>query len=287
MRHIRFAVVVAAFSLLASQGLAQRGSNNYIVVLKEPPLAETFGSRKDLLQRSAAAQKQSIIDHQTSLQQKIQASGGRVVDSTQLLLNALFVEASPEQVEAMKAMPEVDRIQRMQPLKRHINKALDLVNVRTAWSQVGGIGSAGTGIKIAILDTGIDQNHPAFRNFSATPPAGYPKCRTDNGDCTFTNNKVIAARSYVDLLNFAFGTDPVNTRPDDNTPRDRIGHGTATAMVAAGQEHDAPIGRISGVAPRAFLGNYKVFGSRGVNDTTYPSVVLKAMEDASRLWSAR
>jgi minor extracellular serine protease Vpr len=280
MRHIRFAVVVAAFSLLASQGLAQRGSNTYIVILKEPPLAESVASRKELSNRSASVQKQSIIDHQSELGQKIKSAGGRVVDSTQLLLNALFVEASNEQVEAMKAMPGVDRIQRMQPLKRHINKALDLVNVRTAWSQVGGIGSAGSGIKIAILDTGIDQDHPAFRNFSATPPAGYPKCRTDNGDCSFTNNKVIAARSYVDLLNFAFGTDPVNTRPDDNTPRDRIGHGTATAMVAAGQEHDAPIGRISGVAPRAFLGNYKVFGSRGVNDTTYPSVVLKAMEDA-------
>ena len=280
MRHHRLAVCIAAFSLLAATGLAQRGSNSYIVVLKDPPLAEAMQSRKDLLRKEASSQRSALIAKQAALSSRMSASGIQIIDSTQVLLNALYVHASNEQIEQIKALPEVDRVQRMMPLKRHINKALDVVNVRTAWNQVGGISGAGAGVKIAILDTGIDQNHPAFRDFSASAPAGFPKCKADNGDCAFTNNKVIAARSYVDLLNFAFGTDAVNTRPDDNTPRDRIGHGTATAMVAAGQEHDSPVGRISGVAPRAFLGNYKVFGSRGVNDTTYPSVVVKALEDA-------
>ncbi len=280
MRHTRFAAWIAAFSLLAATGLAQRGSNTYIVVLKDPPLAEAMQSRKDLLRKEATAQRSALESKQTALGSRMAESGIQIIDSTQVLLNALFVHASAEQIEQVKGLPEVDRVQRMLPLKRHINKALDVVNVRSAWNQVGGISGAGTGVKIAILDTGIDQNHPAFKDFSASPPAGFPKCKADNGDCAFTNNKVVAARSYVDLLNFAFGTDAVNTRPDDNTPRDRIGHGTATAMVAAGQEHDSPSGRISGVAPRAFLGNYKVFGSRGVNDTTYPSVVIKALEDA-------
>ncbi len=70
------------------------------------------------------------------------------------------------------------------------------------------------------------------------------------------------------------------TRPDDLTPRDRVGHGTAVAMLAAGVEHDSPLGRLSGVAPKAYLGNYKVFGSPGVNDITFDFVVFKALEDA-------
>ncbi len=280
MRHHRFAAVIAAFSLLAATGLAQRGSNTYIVVLKDPPLAEAMQSRKDLLRNEANSQRSALVAKQTALSAQMASSGIQIIDSTQVLLNALYIQASAEQIEQIKGIPEVDRVQRMLPLKRHINKALDVVNVRSAWNQVGGISGAGAGVKIAILDTGIDQNHPAFKDFSSSTPAGYPKCKADNGDCAFTNNKVIAARSYVDLLNFAFGSDAVNTRPDDNTPRDRIGHGTATAMVAAGQEHDSPVGRISGVAPRAFLGNYKIFGSRGVNDKTYPSVVVKALEDA-------
>jgi minor extracellular serine protease Vpr len=279
MRHNRFAACIAAFSLLAATGLAQRGSNSYIVVLKDPPLAEAMQSRKDLLRNEATIQRSALVAKQTALGNRMAESGIQVLDSSQILLNALYIQASAEQLEQIKGMPEVARVQRMLPLKRHINKALDVVNVRTAWNQVGGISGAGAGVKIAILDTGIDQNHPAFKDFSAATPAGYPKCKADNGDCAFTNNKVIAARSYVDLLNFAFGTAAVDTRPDDNTPRDRIGHGTATAMVAAGQEHDSPIGRISGAAPRAFLGNYKVFGSAGVNDATFPSVIVKALED--------
>ena len=37
---------------------------------------------------------------------------------------------------------------------------------------------------------------------------------------------------------------------------------------------------ISGVAPKAFLGNYKIFGSPGVNDVVYDSAVIPALDDA-------
>src|SRR5947208_10912707 len=76
------------------------------------------------------------------------------------------------------------------------------------------------------------------------------------------------------------GTDPANTTSDDVTPRDRVGHGTALAMIAAGVRNTGPLGAIQGIAPKAFLGNYKIFGSPGVNDYTYDDVVEKALEDA-------
>jgi len=280
MRFTRLAAGIAAMGLLANLSLAQRGSNSYIVVLDDLPLASAVESRKELTRSSSVDRVAWLKSRQSSTTLEIEKAGGRVFDSSQVLVNALFVEAGREQIERIKSTPGVRSVQRMLPLKRRLNKALDLSNVPAAWNQIGGAANAGAGVKIAILDTGIDQNHPAFKNFAATPPSGYPKCRTENGDCNFTNNKVIAARSYVDLLNFAFGSDPVNTRPDDNTPLDRIGHGTATAMIAAGQQHDSPAGRISGVAPGAFLGNYKVFGTRGVNDTTFANVVIKALEEA-------
>lgn len=244
-------------------------------------MAATLSDRNELETTQSRGKRSLLTSRQKKTAEKLWESGVQVFDSTHVLLNALYVKASPEQLQILREHPEVASVEPMRPLRRNINQALDLVSARAAWSQVGGGGNAGAGIKIAILDTGIDQNHPAFRDFTTAPPAGYPKCRVENGDCAFTNNKVIAARSYVDLLNFAFGNDPVNTRPDDNRPVDRVGHGTATAMVAAGQEHNSPIGRISGVAPRAFLGNYKVFGTRGVNDTTFANVVVKALEEAA------
>ncbi|HUB25178.1 MAG TPA: S8 family serine peptidase, partial [Tepidisphaeraceae bacterium] len=66
----------------------------------------------------------------------------------------------------------------------------------------------------------------------------------------------------------------------DLTARDRVGHGTSVAMAAAGVLNAGPLATIRGVAPAAFLGNYKVFGSPGVNDFASEDAVLKALDDA-------
>ena len=149
----------------------------------------------------------------------------------------------------------------------NLNRATQLVNAPAAWTALGGVQNAGAGIKIAIIDTGIDQTHPAFQDSSLAMPAGYPIC--SGSDCAFTSNKVIVARSYVRLV--AAGSDPQNpaadSRPDDYSPRDRIGHGTAVASCAAGMPTLSPAGlTLTGVAPKAYLGNYKVFGSPEVNE---------------------
>ena len=51
-------------------------------------------------------------------------------------------------------------------------------------------------------------------------------------------------------------------------------------MIAAGVQNTGPLGSITGVAPKAFLGNYKVFGSPGVNEYTYRSAWIQALTDA-------
>ncbi len=252
--------------LLATTLGAQRGPDIYAVVLDGEPALK------------APARKAALASQQNLFARSLAAMGARPVESTQVFLNAIYVQATAEQAAAIEKMPGVARVARQRPLKRHANKALDIVNVRAAWNRVGGAGNAGAGVRIAILDSGIDQNHPAFKDFGTPMPAGYPRCNAS--DCDFTNNKVIAARSYVSLLNTAFGADAAATRPDDFSPRDRVGHGTAAAMMVAGQEHDSPVGRLAGVAPGAWLGNYKVFGTEDINSSTFPFVVLRALEDA-------
>ncbi|HTZ19830.1 MAG TPA: S8 family serine peptidase, partial [Opitutaceae bacterium] len=97
-------------------------------------------------------------------------------------------------------------------------------------------------------------------------------------DCAYTNSKVIVARSYVRLL--APGP-AAASRPDDFSPRDRVGHGSAVASVAAANTATGAV-QIMGMAPKAFLGNYKVFGSPFVNDVFPGSVLLKALDDATK-----
>src|SRR6185437_5287211 len=155
---------------------------------------------------------------------------------------------------------------------------------------LGGITNAGLGMKIGVLDSGIDQSHPAFQDASLPIPAGFPKCTAGHPeDCAYTNNKVIVARSYVRLL--AAGSNPANPAaddlPDDYSPRDRDGHGTAVASVAAAVPVTVPATSttgasftIQGMAPKAYLGNYKIAGSPGVDENASDQTMIQAVEDA-------
>jgi uncharacterized protein (TIGR03437 family) len=163
----------------------------------------------------------------------------------------------------------------MRRFRLGLNRAAALVNASAAWNVVGGVGTAGAGVKIAILDSGIDQTHAAFQDATLVTPNGFPICT--GGDCAFVSNKVIAARSYVAML--AAGTSPANSRPDDLSPRDRTGHGTAVASVAAGNTNQGLL-TITGIAPHAFLGNYKIFGSPDVNPSTTEDAIIAAADDA-------
>jgi uncharacterized protein (TIGR03437 family) len=89
----------------------------------------------------------------------------------------------------------------------------------------------------------------------------------------------------------AAGSDPRNpaadSMPDDYSPRDRDGHGTAVASCAAANSTATPAITttggaltISGMAPKAYLGNYKITGSPGVLDGASDSVLIQAVEDA-------
>ena len=274
--YVRQSVKIATLLLLAAAvALPQSRSDRYVVILKDRPVAAVAKSRKTLATKAAVDRRQLILRHQTAVRTALTQRGIRIGGSMNTLANALFIGATPAQAAEIAKLPGVMRVVPDLPAKRHLNAALDIIRAQQAWNQVGGKDSAGAGIGIAILDTGIDQNHPALQDSSLSYPAGFPK-----GDTNFTNTKVVTARSYVDMLQFFDSSDPTDWRPDDLSPRDRVGHGTAAAMIAAGGTVQGPVATITGVAPKAQLGNYKIFGSPGVNDVTTSSVIAKALEDA-------
>jgi hypothetical protein len=102
-------------------------------------------------------------------------------------------------------------------------------------------------VKIGIIDDGLDKTHPYFRARGYRMPRGFPK-----GQKAYTSAKVIVARAFAPR------------RPAwkyASTPFDPInsGHATHVAGIAAGNHRTQAQGRrISGVAPRAYIGNYKV-----------------------------
>jgi uncharacterized protein (TIGR03437 family) len=253
-------------------------AGEYALVLDDAPVAETMHSRVEMKSSAAQARLSKIRSAQGAVVAELGRRKIAVTSTSQLLVNAIFVSTTRETALSLKAIPGVKRVQYLPPVKPSLTTALNLVNAAQAWAAVGGVGNAGAGIKIGIIDSGIDQSHPGFQDSSLKPPAGFPM-----GDANYTNNKVIVARSYVSLLvdHFSdFSTAFDFKAPDDYSPRDRMGHGTAIAMIAAGAQNTSPLGQISGVAPKAFLGNYKVFGSPGVNDFTLYSAIQAALDDA-------
>jgi minor extracellular serine protease Vpr len=277
----RLAFLWLAFLVAGSLPLAaQRGLEEYALVLKDPPLVAQIASRKDLRLAASEDRLRRIEAAQDKLRGELERRGFHVVGSVHILENAVFVRASADKVDELRGFEGVRQAASLPPAKLRLDKAVQLLNAPAAWSALGGTENAGAGIKIGLLDTGIDQNHPAFQDSSLVTPPGYPKCA--GADCAYTSNKVIVARSYVYMLAAGNPADPAaGSRPDDLSPRDRIGHGTGLAMIAAGRTNTAPGGTtITGVAPKAFLGNYKIFGSPGLNDYTLGSAIITALEDA-------
>lgn len=242
------------------------------MILEDAPAAQKAQSRAGLRGPAALAQMQKIRAAQGAVLAELQHRKVPVTFASQALVNAIFVHTTRETALTLRDIAGVAHVVYLPPIKRDLNTAVGLVNVPNAWNALGGPANAGAGVKIGIIDTGIDQNHPGFQDSSLQPPSGFPK-----GDSAYTNSKVIVARSYVSLLS---DTDPAYSTPDDTTPRDRVGHGTGIAMIAAGVQNTGPAATIQGVAPKAFLGNYKVFGSPGVNDYTNDAAVVQALNDA-------
>jgi subtilisin family serine protease len=165
---------ISALFLLVFAGFGQSGSRlvDYALLLEDAPVAQKTQGRLALQSADAQAQMARIRSAQDSLLAELQRRKVTVGGSSQVLVNAIFVRTTPETAAQLLHLPGVVHVVRAPRLHRDLNTALGLVNVPGAWSAItGGAANAGAGIKIGIIDTGIDQNHPGFQDTSLAPPA--------------------------------------------------------------------------------------------------------------------
>jgi subtilisin family serine protease len=260
----RFVRAFFGILLWSAVALAQLVPSRYVVELTGAPLgAEVRSKGRNALRDRVAA----IQSEQARVTAVIEQRDGKVLSSLDSLMNALIVVTTDMDASALSALPGVKQVYPVHWYKTDLDHALPLHHVPDAWARIGGKDKAGAGIKIAILDTGVSPNHPAFQDKTLKPPPGFPRAsKPDN--LAFTNNKIIVARSYEDIYQ--------ETDPDD--AQDRFGHGTNTAMCAAGVTNTGPYATITGVAPKAWIGGYKIVP--GNSGSASGDVILKAMDDA-------
>jgi len=205
---------------------------------------------------------------QAAVRVRLERRGARIAGSVDTVLNALFVHMPVARVAGLRTVRGVRRVLPERTYQLTLDHALPLHKVPQAWS-LGGAYPQGEGMKIGMIDTGIQITHPGFNDTGFQAPPGFPLVNAAS-DAAFTNQKVIVARSYVSLCD---PTDP------DLSAQDNIGHGTGTAMTAAGVENTGPLATITGVAPLAYLGNYKVFGSLGGCTQAIDTAINDAVND--------
>ncbi|KAI9267864.1 peptidase S8/S53 domain-containing protein [Sporodiniella umbellata] len=114
------------------------------------------------------------------------------------------------------------------------------------------LGLTGKGIKIGIIDTGVDYTHPALGGCFG------PGCRIAYG---------------YDFVGDTYTGD--NKPTPDSDPQDTCnGHGTHVAGIIGAQDQ---VHNFTGVAPEATLGAYRIFGCSGGSSS---DIIMKAMEAA-------
>ena len=99
--------------------------------------------------------------------------------------------------DSLPELAKLPGVAALHPVREYF-PTLDASNVAMGapafWSALGGDYQAGAGMKIGVIDTGVDFSNPMFSDASLSAPAGFPK-----GDATLANGKVIVARFFQAL----------------------------------------------------------------------------------------
>ena len=264
----RTAVALILFvCALGSDGAAARTSagpatTEVVVTLPQPPLAQailqdralasaaTVHHRLALRTTAAVAYLRTLASAQRTLQGRIETAipGASVRWRYSIVLDGLAVVLPKDELARLASIPGAT-VWPSVTYHSLLNTGPQLIGAPALWGS--NLATAGQGVKIGVIDDGVDQQHPYFDPTGFAYPAGFPK-----GDTAYTTPKVIVARAFTpagETWKYAGAPfDPVNSD-----------HATHVAGIAAGDygttaTMNGTRYRISGIAPMAYIGNYKV-----------------------------
>ena len=260
MRRGLLLLLLAAFPLVAGAAEARpdapsRQLVEVVVGLDGAPLAvarpgrtlaATGGRRLSLSTSTSRSYLRALASRQSAVETQIETAlpGASVTRRYRVVANGLAVLVPRDQVARLSAVAGVARVYPSVRYRTLLDRSPGQIGAPVLWG--AGLQNAGQGMKIGIIDEGIDQTHPLFDPRGYTMPAGYPK-----GQAAYTTAKVIVARAFPPPR-------PAWRHASKPFDPQHSSHGTHVAGIAAGNANTPAQGaRISGVAPRAYLGNYK------------------------------
>ncbi len=186
-------------------------------------------------------------DIKDKLKNKISKSPNSKIKSDLKIISAISADIDKQALDELENDANIKRIVIDPVVNIALTESVPMINAERVWNLFDSKGNpiTGNGMKIAIIDTGVDYTHK------------------DLGICTKeqfiskTCSKVIGGYDFVN---------------NDNDPMDDHGHGTHVAATAAGK------GLLNGVAPDAYILAYKVLSSSGSGSG---SAIISAIDYAT------
>src|SRR5437899_4105152 len=191
-------------------------TDNAIIVLKDQPVASYDGHIQGYARTMPTPGHKLDLNSQASQSYSAYLANGRglakgwiqnnapevqVIDEYSVVLNAIAVQLNGHNMNNLLNSPGANFVVPDYLFHLELNRSPTLIGARVLWTAVGGQSNAGAGVKIGIIDTGIDQTHPFLTDNSLPALAGFPKCDAIDSavgmadtQCNFVSNTVIVAK---------------------------------------------------------------------------------------------
>ncbi|MEU9885035.1 S8 family serine peptidase [Sphaerisporangium sp. NPDC051011] len=233
------------------------------------------------------ALRSALRDERQSVEQKVKDEGGKVLATYTDSFNGIAATIPARSLAAIEETPKVVSVHPVRTFSRDNASGVPYIGAPQVWQDLG---KTGEGVKVAVIDTGVDYTHANFGG--SGDPADFER---NDGTVlepgTFPTAKVIGGYDFVG--DDYDSNDPTSVPKPDPDPLDCNGHGSHVAGSAAGFGVDAsgktyagPYDSTThtksfkvgpGVAPKASILAYRVFGCEG---SASEDVIVSAMERA-------
>lgn len=248
----------------------------------------------DAVAASRVANQITTLDSaQQQLLPALANAGATVIYRTQRAYNGIAVSVSPDRISELASMPGVKAVHPMTPKYPTAFSDIDFLGTRTAtgfWNKTyaSGVGLHGEGVKVGIIDTGLDYTHTNFGGPGTPNYAGITD-KTPVPNAYYPTAKVPFGYDFAGDQYSASGEAGTSSTPQpDNNPLDSNGHGTSTGSLVGGYGVNAggttyrgnydsatPIASMKispGFAPQAQIIPLRVFGTVGSTNLTTQAV---------------